>query len=108
MRHKVVVITWGDAFIDTDDFTQEDADATAPVMRSTAGFLVAKNQHGYVLATDEYGKDEDGVAARMFIPHGMVTEYKEMAPAPKRRSRKVNSSVTLEPTSGEEVVPPLA
>jgi hypothetical protein len=100
VRHKVVVITWGDAFIDTDDFTQEDADATAPVMRSTAGFLVAKNQHGYVLATDEYGKDEDGVAARMFI--------KEMAPAPKRRSRKVNSSVTLEPTSGEEVVPPLA
>ena len=93
MRHKVVVVTWGDAFIDTDDFTQEDAEATSPVMRSTAGFLIAKNQHGYILATDEYGKKEDGVAARLFIPHGMVTDYKEMAPTPKRKGRKVSPKV---------------
>ena len=93
MSYSVWVVKWGDAFIETDDFTQEDADATAPVVRTTAGFLIAKNQHGYVLATDVYEKKEDGVAARMFVPHGMVIEAKEMAPAPKRKGRKVTPKV---------------
>ena len=77
IRHKVLVVEWGDAFIDTEDFDAEDAAKTKPVMRKTVGFLVAKNQHGYVLATDEYNKKEDGVAAKMFIPKGMVKEVKE-------------------------------
>lgn len=70
--HRVIVIEWGDAFIETDDFTIEEAKKTEPVYRKTVGFLIAKNQHGYVLATDVYRNKEDGVAARMFIPHGMV------------------------------------
>lgn len=73
-RHRVVVVEWGDAFIDTDDFDNKDAVKTQPVWRKTVGFLIAKNQHGYVLATDEYNKKSDGVAAKMFIPHGMVRE----------------------------------
>ena len=72
MRHKVVAVLWGDAFIDTDDFKEEDADKTEPVWRTTVGFLICKNQHGYVLSTDEYQKEEDGVNAKMFIPKGMV------------------------------------
>jgi hypothetical protein len=70
--YKVVVVEWGDAFIDTDDFDPAEAADTKPVYRKTVGFLIAKNQHGYVLATDTY-VDEDEVAAKMFIPHGMVT-----------------------------------
>lgn len=72
--HRVIVIEWGDAFIETDDFTIEEAKKTEPVYRKTVGFLIAKNQHGYVLATDVYRNKEDGVAARMFIPHGMVVK----------------------------------
>jgi hypothetical protein len=84
MRHrpeandvKVLAVHWGDAFIDTDDFDVEDAEATEPVYRTTVGWLICKNQHGYVLATDIY-RDESEVNAKMFIPHGMVvgvTEY---------------------------------
>jgi hypothetical protein len=78
MRHKVLAVLWGDAFIDTDDFDQDSADTTEPVWRTTVGFLVAKNQHGYVLATDEYLDPEDGVNAKMFIPHGMVKDVIEL------------------------------
>lgn len=74
---KVVLIEWGDAFIEGSDFTQEDADSTEPVHRTSVGFLIATNQHGYVLATDVY-RDEDEVAGKMFIPHGMVYTVKEL------------------------------
>lgn len=71
-RNKMMVVEWGDAFIDTDDFKEEDAKNTRPVWRKTIGFFLAKNQHGITLATDEYNDPKDGVAARMFIPAGMV------------------------------------
>jgi len=74
-----VVIKWGDAFIETDDFKLEKAEETEPVWRYTCGFLIAKNQHGYVLATDLYEKKTDGAAAKMFIPHGMVYGVKKLA-----------------------------
>ena len=70
----IVVVEWGDAFIETDDFDQKEADETEPVMRSTVGYLIAKNKHGYVLGTDAYAIEKDGFSARMFIPHGMVTK----------------------------------
>ena len=56
----------------------DDAKKTRPVGRKTIGFLVARNQHGYVLATDEYDKKKDGVSAKMFIPNGMIYEVKEL------------------------------
>jgi hypothetical protein len=76
-RYKPVIVHWGDAFIDTDDFTEKDARKTEPVWRKTIGFLVAKNQYGVVLATDEYDRKKDGVNAKMFIPHGMIKEIHE-------------------------------
>jgi len=75
----IAVIKWGDAFIDTDDFTLAQARKTEPVYRTTVGFLIAKNKHGYVLATDRYAKKVDGHAsARMFIPNGMVVSIEEI------------------------------
>jgi hypothetical protein len=74
MSKPIYIIEWGDAFIDCDDFDQDEADETGPVMRCTVGYLIAKNQHGYILATDEYAKKEDGYASRMFVPLGMATK----------------------------------
>jgi len=71
--YKVVIVSWGDAFIDTGDFTIEDAKSTTPIYRKTVGFLICKNQHGYVLATDTYDELPE-VAAKLFIPKGMVTD----------------------------------
>lgn len=75
---KIVTIEWADAFIDTDDFTVEEAQTVEPVYRTTVGWLVAKNQHGYVLATDEYRKKSDGVAGQLFIPHGVILRVIEV------------------------------
>jgi len=74
---KVIVVSWGDAFIETDDFCPEEAQDTKPIYRKTVGFLIAKNQHGYVLATDIYDEETE-VSAKMFIPHGMVTTVTEL------------------------------
>lgn len=73
-----VCVKWGDAFIDTKDFDPKKAAQTEPVWRYTTGFLIAKNDEGYVLATDLYEKKKDGAAAMMFIPHGMVTGVKKL------------------------------
>ena len=78
MKEVVVIVEWGDAFIDTEDFTEKDAVKTTPVYRKTVGFYIAKNQHGIILATDIYSKKEDGMAAKMFIPWGMVNEWREL------------------------------
>lgn len=75
---KVVVIEWEDAFIDTDDFTIEEAKKTEPIYRKTVGFFIAKNQHGIVLSTDVYQKAGDGVSARMFIPWGVINQWYEL------------------------------
>lgn len=74
----IYCIKWGDAFIETSDFKLEKAAKTEPVWRYTVGFLAAKNQYGYVLCTDVYEKKKDGAAAKMFIPHGMVTRVRIM------------------------------
>ena len=73
MKDKVVVVHWGDAFIDNDDFKLADAKDTKPVYRRTVGFLLAKNQHGHVLCTDLYD-DTPEAASKMFIPKGMITK----------------------------------
>lgn len=74
---RVLIIEWGDAFIDCDDFDPEEAQNTKPIYRKTVGFLIAKNQHGYVLSTDVYN-DEPEVAGKLFIPLGMVTSVTEL------------------------------
>jgi hypothetical protein len=70
--YRIAVVTWGDAFIESDDFTYEDAVATEPVWRTTVGYLICRNRYGYVLATDVYN-DLDEIAGKLFVPHGMVT-----------------------------------
>jgi hypothetical protein len=72
--YRIVLVSWGDAFIETSDFILEEAKETEPVYRKTVGFLITRNQHGLVLATDTYDSINDTFAARMFIPKGMVTD----------------------------------
>lgn len=74
MRHRVAIVTWDDAFIDTDDFDLKDAKKTKGVKRHTVGWLIHKNKRGVVLATDYYQKKKEGFNAKMFIPWGWVTD----------------------------------
>lgn len=78
MRHKLVVVTWDDAFIDTDDFRMKDAKKAKGVKRHTVGWLIKEKKEGLVLATDYYQKKKDGFAAMMFIPWGWITKWFEV------------------------------
>ena len=75
MDAEIVIVEWDDAFIDTDDFSQKSGEKTLPVKRTTVGWYVCDTEDGIVLATDVYAKRNDGWAARMFIPWGMITQY---------------------------------
>lgn len=78
MRHKVAVVSWVDAYIDTDDFSLKDAKKAKGVLRHTVGWLIHEGEEGIVLATDYYEKKKDGFNAQMYIPWGWVEEYLEI------------------------------
>ena len=72
--YRIAVVKWGDAFIDSSDFTYEEAVDTEPVWRSTVGYLICRNRYGYVLATDIYSDPDEEIAGKLFVPHGMVLD----------------------------------
>ena len=55
---QVVEVRWGDAWVDTDDFTLEEAKKLKPIVRSTIGFLIKESSDSIVLCTDLYEKDK--------------------------------------------------
>lgn len=77
MRHSVVIVSWDDAFIDTDDFSMKEAKKAKGVRRHTVGWLVRETDEGIVLATDYYQKKKDGFNSMMYIPWGWITAYQE-------------------------------
>lgn len=72
----IVLVKWGDAFIDTDDVTVKKAKKLRPIVRYTVGFLVDDNDDCLVLATDVFEKGNE-ISAPMVIPHGWILEYSE-------------------------------
>jgi len=80
----VVEVKWGDAWVDTDDYTLEEAKKLTPVLRKTIGYLVAATDDCIILATDLYDESkspmikENTVSTPMIIPWGMVEEWYEL------------------------------
>jgi hypothetical protein len=78
IRHTIVIVSWDDAWIDTEDFTIKKAKKMKGVLRHTVGWLVDENEEGIVLCTDYYEKKSDGFNTPMFIPWGWVRDYTEV------------------------------
>tara|TARA_R110002020_G_scaffold247791_5_gene461813 strand:+ start:455 stop:706 length:252 start_codon:yes stop_codon:yes gene_type:complete len=72
---KVVEVKWGDAWVDTDDFSLTDAKKLKPVVRSTIGFLITENKEAVVLCTDFYEKEKKIINTPMVIPKDMIIDY---------------------------------
>ena len=72
---KVVEVKWGDAWVDTDDFSLTDAKKLKPVVRSTIGFLITENKEVVVLCTDFYEKEKKIINTPMVIPRDMILDY---------------------------------
>jgi|TARA_R100000482_G_C5070895_1_gene121504 hypothetical protein len=80
----IVEVHWGDAWIDTDDYSFEEAKKLTPVTRKTIGYLVATTDDCIILATDLYNQSkfpaikENTINTPMVIPWGMVLEFTEL------------------------------
>ena len=72
---KVVEVKWGDAWVDTDDFSLTDAKKLKPIVRSTIGFLITENKEVVVLCTDFYEKEKKIINTPMVIPKDMIIDY---------------------------------
>ncbi len=80
----VVEVWWADAWIDTKDYSLEEAKKLSPVMRKTIGYLVNTTDNCIILATDLYKDsktpeiEENTINTPMVIPWGMVIEWYEL------------------------------
>ena len=72
---KIVEVKWGDAWVDTDDFSLTDAKKLKPIVRSTIGFLITENKEVVVLCTDFYEKEKKIINTPMVIPRDMILDY---------------------------------
>ena len=70
MKKKFVVITWDDAHANLDASTEQELQAVTPERTYSVGWLVAKNQHGCVIAMDSYESDEKEFMTTAFILTG--------------------------------------
>ena len=76
-KYKTVCVKWGDASVDPDSFTEKEAKNTKPIVTTTIGFLICRNPHGIVLATDVY-EDNPDLACKTFIPKGMIIKVTKL------------------------------
>ena len=76
----IAEVYWGDAWVDSKDYSLKDAEKLKPVLRKTVGYLVGTTDECIILATDLYleEKDKDMVNTPMIIPWGMVSEWYEI------------------------------
>tara|TARA_R110002020_G_scaffold198231_1_gene399458 strand:+ start:15754 stop:16017 length:264 start_codon:yes stop_codon:yes gene_type:complete len=80
----IVEVKWGDAWIDTKDYTFEEAKKLSPVIRKTIGYLINTTEECIVLATDLYKESKspeiegNTINTPMIIPWGMVIEWYEL------------------------------
>tara|TARA_R110000824_G_scaffold160705_3_gene335609 strand:- start:1302 stop:1550 length:249 start_codon:yes stop_codon:yes gene_type:complete len=72
---KIAEVKWGDAWIDTSDFSLADAKKLKAIVRTTAGFLIEENSEVVVLCTDFYEKDKKTINTPMVIPRDMIIDY---------------------------------
>ena len=81
----IVEVQWGDAWIDTDDYTFEEAKKLTPVIRKTIGYLINITDECIILATDIYKEskspeiEKNTINTPMVIPWGMVIEWYEIS-----------------------------
>ena len=75
---SIVEVHWGDAWIETADYSLKDAKKLSPVLRKTIGYLIGTSIDCIILATDLYNKEKDTINTPMIIPWGTVSEWYEL------------------------------
>ena len=77
-RHKIAQVIWEDAWIDPKDVTLKEAMEFLPVLRSTVGYVISKdNEECLILSTDIYEKHPDVINTPMIIPWSAIIQWWE-------------------------------
>ena len=77
-RHQIAQVIWEDAWIDMKDVSIKDAVQPLPVLRSTVGYVISKdNEDCLVLSTDIYEQYSDIINTPMVIPWSAIIEWWE-------------------------------
>lgn len=78
-KPRLEIVVWDDAHANTASIERKSAAELKPIRTYSAGFVVAENQHGVVLASDLYHDHPDEAYGPMFIPHGMIVKRMRVA-----------------------------
>ena len=77
-KKQIAEVFWEDAWIDAEDVLIKDAINFLPVLRSTVGYVISKdNEECLILSTDLYQKKPDTVNTPMVIPWNAIVEWYE-------------------------------
>tara|TARA_R110002167_G_scaffold66489_2_gene188189 strand:+ start:475 stop:744 length:270 start_codon:yes stop_codon:yes gene_type:complete len=77
-RPAIAEVIWEDAWIEADDVSAKEAIEFVPVLRSTVGYVISKdNDDCLVLATDLYQDDQTIINTPMVIPWGAIIDWWE-------------------------------
>lgn len=73
-KPRLEIVVWDDAHASTSVTDAKAAALIKPIRTYSAGFVVAENQHGVVLASDLYHDHPGEAYGPMFIPYGMIVK----------------------------------
>jgi len=73
-KPRLEIVVWDDAHASTSVTDVKAAADIKPIRTYSAGFVIAENQHGIVLASDLYHDSPSEAYGPMFIPHGMIVK----------------------------------
>lgn len=77
-RPAIAEVIWEDAWVGTTDVSMKDATELVPVIRSTVGYVISKdNDDCLILATDLYQKDKSIINTPMVIPWEIIIDWWE-------------------------------
>lgn len=79
-QRRIVEIVWDDAHCTLDSADEEELELTEPCTTRSVGWVMAVNQHGYVIAMDTWYDPRFAKAGgtHAFIPHGMIKEVRDL------------------------------
>lgn len=74
----IVEVCWVDAHSDLSEISIKEAARNDSVLTYSIGYLIAKNEHGLSLVTDQWPQYPNSGNIPHFIPWGIITDWWEL------------------------------
>ena len=71
----VVEIEWLDVFSGVQEASIESAAKNKPILSRSIGYLIAENEHGLTLVSDQWPEHPGVGLIESFVPHCMIKQW---------------------------------